>query len=64
MKRYEKMTPEELMRAAIEANLNYMESSYERVLGKDTRIIVAKRQLDPSDPDQMRIGRDWLSKKD
>lgn len=53
-------------REATIANLDSMLASYgpngERLHEdpREARRIIALRQLDPSDPSQMRIGRDWM----
>ena len=56
----EKLSPAELIEYMTRSHLDSMSASYKSKLGEDTKRIIAKRELDPTDKSQMQIGREWL----
>jgi len=51
-------------RERVEAHLDKMLEIYAPSLGysRETREIIVKREIDPSDPEEFEIGRQWIRK--
>lgn len=56
------LNPQQMQKYIMTARLDNMVLSYEERLGADTKRIIAKRELDPTDSGEQALGAEWYKK--